>query len=506
MTNPGTTAADGQWIAFLYGRASVDPRRKGRSVNAQMLDNRSICNEQNWAIVAEFRDDDRSASPYAKRARDNYDEMVGRVAAGEASVIVAWEPSRLSRDTESWFVLRRALQNTGTLVCLDGEMYDMRIATQRQRLTREILDSETEADKTQARNARTARQGAAVGAVHGRILYGYRREYDPDTGDLLGQVPDTEPQGTEASKADIVVEIITRVAARESVRSIGMDLDARRLETPGVSERWNLATIRNIARNVAYIGRRVHRGQVVGPAQWPPITDDPTFEATFWAAVAVLADPSRRTQRGTAAVYEFTGIPTCGARVSASADDSEDRVCGGYLYRIPATRPGRAHQYGCRTCHRVAINMDLLDTYATAALLAWLEVPGRAEQVLKVTSEDASVGILAEIARLEAELAQARAMATARTLSVVSLAAAEAGILPALGQARARLSACVPHPGLARVLGPDARARWAEIDDVVERRAIYRAVMDIRVLPIGPGYGGVRSLPKRVEIRWRLGA
>jgi site-specific DNA recombinase len=58
-------AYQGPFPAVIYGRASRDPKKRGRSVDAQLLESRRTCNDNDWPIVREFRDDDRSASRHA---------------------------------------------------------------------------------------------------------------------------------------------------------------------------------------------------------------------------------------------------------------------------------------------------------------------------------------------------------------------------------------------------------------------------------------------------------
>jgi site-specific DNA recombinase len=42
--------------AWLYGRSSRDPKKKGRSVAAQLGDGRDLCDRFEWHIDDEFKD------------------------------------------------------------------------------------------------------------------------------------------------------------------------------------------------------------------------------------------------------------------------------------------------------------------------------------------------------------------------------------------------------------------------------------------------------------------
>jgi len=503
-----TSAEAIEYIALLYGRASVDPKKRGRSVEAQFRDGRAVCRGQGWPIKDEFPDIDASASAYATKPREQYEKMLALIRSGtelaphQRYVIVVWEASRLSRNLEEFLPLRRLCQNTGTLICVDDEIFDMRKPKDRQRLTSMVMAAETEADSIQHRNARTARLSVADGGMHGRVPYGYRREYDPDTGELLRQIPDD-------TTARYVVEIFERVAAQETMISIVRDFARRTVPSPGGTG-WGRDALRWIALNAAYIGQRAHHGEIVGPAAWPAIVDEPTY----WTVQAILKDPARRPPRGIPPNCLLSGVPLCGQ--TAGGDGEEATLCSGRLYRqyvrptpsqvkrAPNTKPREI--YRCITCHRMAVALQPLDAYVQAAALEWLEKPGRAEKVLEALGVTSTADTLAEIAHIESELAAARALAARRQLSVVGLAALEQGLLPQLTQARERLRASVPNPELSRLLGPEPRRVWADML-MPERRSAIRTIMEVRVKP-SPARGSraAKWLPDRVDIRWLLGA
>ncbi|MDX2863297.1 recombinase family protein, partial [Streptomyces scabiei] len=71
-----------EFPAYLYGRASRDPKRKGRSVQSQLDEGRATCLDSGWPIAGEFKDVDRSASAYARRTRDEFEEMIAGIQAG----------------------------------------------------------------------------------------------------------------------------------------------------------------------------------------------------------------------------------------------------------------------------------------------------------------------------------------------------------------------------------------------------------------------------------------
>lgn len=470
----------------IYARTSADPHKLGRPTEAQVKDVRAGCDRPGWYIVGVFVDDDRSASEYAKLEREEYARLMALVASGGTDIVAAWETSRLWRNMDEFLPARKLCRDLGVLIWIDGVLYDMRVARDRAALTREVQAAEEEADRIQARAARTTRQRAARGGVHGRLAFGYRRRYDPVTRELVEQYrcPETAP---------VVEEIVGRVAAGHPLLAIARDLDARGIKTPTGKARWNPATVRAIARNPVYIGVRVHNGERVA-GQWPPIVERDVHAA----AVAVLADPERRTQRGTAAKYLLTGLVRCGVD-----------GCGARMHRVNGTlrSSGRAHpQYRCRTCQRPAIPQEDLENWVVEHLLCWLEAPGRWEKILAGLGQEQAARALVELREAEAELAVAYSLAEAGELSARGLALVERQQLPVMERARRQVEMARVPSELRRFVGPGAREVWAsDAVTMVERRSLLQQVMLVEVLEGVRGVRSARQMSRRVRITWLLG-
>ncbi|WP_298752931.1 hypothetical protein [uncultured Serinicoccus sp.] len=143
-------------------------------------------------------------------------------------------------------------------------------------------------------------------------------ECDPTSGALLRQVPDEDT-------APIVREMYPHVLEGDGCATISKDLTRRDVTPPAAADLPHVAGAavavhhRPPYRHLpTYAARRVHQGQVVGDADWPPLVDVDTWE---WA-VAVIRDPARNTRTGdSTATHLLTGIATCG-------------VCGTPVHRI----------------------------------------------------------------------------------------------------------------------------------------------------------------------------
>src|SRR5688500_20304872 len=94
--------------ALLYGRASRDPRKKGRSVGDQLDTGQDLCDAHGWPVAETFRDIDRSASRHERRARDDFEAIIAAIDAKKGRIVVAFETSRTYRTVEIYIRLRTA--------------------------------------------------------------------------------------------------------------------------------------------------------------------------------------------------------------------------------------------------------------------------------------------------------------------------------------------------------------------------------------------------------------
>jgi site-specific DNA recombinase len=468
--------------AFLYARNSRDPKRRGRSTDDQMDENRTECEDRGWTWnreTDEFTDTDRSASRHAKKARDNFETMVNRIEAGECDVLVTWESSRLQRDLEVYVKLRRICLKAGVLWCYNGTVYDMSNRSDRRNTAMDAIQAEDESEAIRLRNLRTTRLNAKRGGAHGRIPYGYTREYDPKTGDLLRQVP-------EPAEAAVVQEIFKRFASGKSAESTAAYLNAEYLGTGRLGRRgqlWNHRSVVRLIRNKpTYIGKRQHNGVIVGDALWPGIVDPDVYQGVQ----RMLSDPTRLTTRNTEVTHLLSGIATCAVE-----------GCGNRLY-IMKNCGGRS--YTCKPSAHVSIRKASLEAAVEFSVIEWLASPEAASAFQGADRSEEAAASLAEIDRLNAELQEAQHLVLRRKLSVGSLAALEAGILPEIERHR-RVAHAGSLPSVVRdiVGAADAAARWDDLE-LDQKRVVLRAVVEVRV---GKGRPGVRAIePGRVQLRF----
>lgn len=462
--------------AAIYGRASRG--KGGRSVNDQMIENRRVCAGYDWDIAWEFTETERSASRYARRLREEFQAVLDLLESGQPDVLVTWESSRAHRDLAVYVRLRELCMATNTLWCYNGRIYDLSRRDDRFRTGMDALRDEDEAEVIRERNLRTVRLNAERGWPHGKLSYGFRREYHPATGQLVGQFEDPVT-------AEIVREITRRVAAEQSTMSIAADLTRRGVPTHHGAKAWSSTVVKGVVLNPANIGRRVYRGADVGPAAWSGIV----APGDYYAAAAVLLRPERKTTRERAVKHLLSGHPTCGVE-----------GCGEPY--VSVTMKGYS-SYRCRAFHS-SILKERLDAYVEEAVLQWLERTDVAALMAARAPDGAVEQALVEAAEAEAQLEEARSTAgLPGGLSVAGLTAFENNLLPVIKAARKRARDSVFPSVVSDMAGPDAREKWARPStDVLKKRAVLRSVVRIVV---NPGGRGVRTIrPGRVVLTWPL--
>ncbi len=448
--------------AALYGRASSDPKKRGRSIKDQFAVGELECLDHGWTIIDRYEDRDRSASRRARKVREDWERLIADVEAGKIDVIVFAERSRASRDMEVSMKLRSLCEQTGVQLFYDGRLYDMRKSNDRKEFTRDAVASEEEAETTIERAERTARLNALRGAPHGKIPVGFIRKYDEDDGHLLGQFP-------HPTLAPFILDLFQRADRRESFQS----LENRLAEHVPAACR---AGVRYLLTNRAYIGQRGHKGKYV-KATW----DGFVPEDLFWRVQTIVSDPARRTQRETRAKYRLSGIGRC-----AHCVEAKERRCD-IIRRPPRPAEKVKPRYACRKGH-ASIGVDMLDAFVEENLLAWMGTPAFAAAFAPAAREDGERDRLTGLlVALRSQLADAQALAGALDennmprLSIASLAGVEGGLLPQIARAERSLQQLlqVGDPLLDQLLAAPAEEReqvWAALPLTAVRHVIRRCV------------------------------
>jgi site-specific DNA recombinase len=456
--------------ALIYCRVSED-RRQGRSVAQQEAECRATCDDEGWEIVEVITDNDVGASRYSKGKRPGWARVLSLVEAGDVDVLVTWEGSRAQRDLASYSSLRELCISSGVKWHYGGRTHDMSDWRDRRDTGRDAVDDEAESGRTSERIRRDVRAAALAGRPHGRRLFGYQRVYDPSTGALVGQEPHPD-------EAPVVRQIFADFLGGKAARTIARELNDAGITT-GTGARWADTQVKRVLTNPAYSAQRVHQGEVIGDATWPPLAERETFDrvqARF---------EGRRGVRQTRTARLLTGVARCG-------------TCSSKLHVGHDIHKRKMYQ--CRNGFHVARDERHLDGYVTAVLLERLARPDVAE-TMAGTPDPANADLRARAADLKARLDAAVAEFTAGRLSATTLAKIEQEMAPKIAEAeRAARAALVPLE--VDLPAPERVASWWEGLPGEQRREVVAALVSAVVVN-RTRQGGRRFDPTAVEVIWR---
>lgn len=484
----------GPFPCYLYGRNSRDPKKRGRSVGDQLHEGAGLAERFNWPVVEVFKDTGVSATRHAKKRRDDFEEMLDGVRARKVRLVVAYEASRYYRDLEAYVRLRNACAEANVLLCYNGTIYDLSTSGDRKATAQDALQAESEGDAIRDRNLRTARLNAERGRPHGRVLDGYRRRYDPDTGDLIDQVadPDRGP-------------LITRVF-REYASGIGKSGIRKRLNAEGLLTQnglpWRHHNIDAILNTPSYLGRRFLNGAEIGDAIWPALVD----EATYQLCQEIQATKERcLPSSGETTQHLLSGtVALCGLHPDLASRNMEPGLESFSNRGTPSMR--------CMLSgpHAVISEANLI-AFVEEAVTTYLASEAARAAFTPLVRDSSKADAEARLERLTTQLAKAREAAStfgpdgSPLLSIGSLVAMEARLVPMIEEATAGASPDAAVPGVLRdLLGrpqADVEAHWKALD-IPQRRLVLRKIVTIRLHKAsGPGIRKIH--PGRVTLAFK---
>ncbi|MFE3031508.1 recombinase family protein [Streptomyces canus] len=434
--------------ALLYGRASRDPNKRGDSVEDQLDAGRSLCREYNWRIADEFKDTGLSASRHAKQARDDFEELLAAIEEdpappGVIRIVVAYEASRYYRDLEAYVRLRAACLHAGVLLCYKGTVYDLSRSDDRRATAMDAINAEGEADDIRDRNLRTAARTAAAGDPHGRLLFGYAREYEVVNGQLrCVRQYEHEVTGPYVYRSFVHIDQGRSVASL--IRWLNSEEEAQRAD----GQPWTNRNVRLMLLNRAYLGERKNGGNWK-PATWPAIRGlgTPEGRAMFNRVAGKLSDPGRVSHRGSEPAHLLSMIALCGPCGDHALLKS--RLKGGNSRTPSKDRPRDTPTLHCKERSDTSIREAWADAYVETAVIEWFRDKRKATTALVPDDSDVEEKVATAQRRINAyeeQLAKARALAEEFDddtgqfrLSADSLASMEQRLLPKLEAERKKL-------------------------------------------------------------------
>ena len=424
--------------ALLYGRNSDDAIGTGSSVEDQLTNGRTLCARYNWPISREFKDTDISASRHSRKSRDDFEALINTLTnepapAGVTRIVVAFEASRYYRDLEAYVRLRNVCMATNTLLCYNGQVYDLAKRDDRKATAQHAIDAEDEAEGIRDRNLRTTNSQAQAGMPHGKLLFGYVRTYQTVAGRRR-----CTGQNEDPVRGQYVFQAMQRIDTGHSLRALTRWLNSVPEAARPDGKRWTEAYARSMLLNRAYLGERIHKDAYV-KAVWAPIKglETPDGRAMFNRVTAVLTDSGRLMQRGSEVAHLLSYLALCGE----CGDHAVLRWLTGSTKRQPTLC--------CNEKNDTSIVEARMDAYVEEAVIAWFSDKAKAGAAL-IPADDKVKEMAAATQKLinayEEQLRKARSQAEEYDaeagrfkLSAESLAGMESRLMPRLEAARERL-------------------------------------------------------------------
>jgi site-specific DNA recombinase len=441
--------------AAIYTRISQDREGAGLGVERQEADCRALAERLGWEIVAVHSDNDVSA--YSGKPRPGYLALLADLRAGVADAVVCWHTDRLHRspsELEDYIaVCERGGVPTQTvkagpldLASPSGRM----VARQLGAVARYEVEHQIE------RQQRARLQAATAGRWGGgRRPYGYG----------------TDGVTVIKAEAETLQWAAAQVLTGVSLNAVVAELNARGART-STGRSWKSTELRRALCRPRNAGLMVHRGQVVGLADWPPILED-----GIWRGVcAVLGDPTRRTNTSTARRWLLSGLAVCG-------------VCGEPVRSFSAgTSRGRATKpvYTCRSGKHVVRDAAECDRFAEQVIVERLSHPD-ARELLAPDQRTNTAALHSRDTALRERLDELGQLYGDGAIDALQLQAATASIRTQREQITAELAAASRGSVLAGVAdAPDPAKIWEGLD-LSRRRAIIDTMATVTILPARRG-------------------
>lgn len=440
----------------------------------QLVDCRKIVKGRDWDLVDEYVDNDISA--YAGKHRPAYQRMLSDIAAGRLDAVVVYNTDRLTRRPieleEFTEVCRRA--GVEQLVSVSG---DLNLANEDGMLMARMLAAfaAQESGKKSQRLRRKAQEIAEAGRPNGGVRpFGYEKD----------QLTVRE------SEAVVIRELASRYLAGESSASLTRWAQESEIPTAQGAP-WHTSTVRQILVSARIAGLRSHRGEVVGPAQWPAIIT-PEQHRQLVAMFARKTPNGKRSPRR----YLLSGMLRCGR-------------CGNKLFSS-ARRDTR--RYVCMSgpdhggCGRLTIVAAPVEEWIAEAVLQRLDSPDMRDALVgRAASDERSTAILAALQDDQARMLELAEMWSAGGISRPEWKAAREPLEARIRSAERQLAQMGGDETLHGIIGhgQELRSSWDQLD-LTRQAAIIAAVLDYGTIAPSTSNGRVAVDPSRIGATWRL--
>lgn len=310
-------------LARCYLRVSKDKSGRERSPKEQLDEaERAVGRKRTWRL-GESYGDVGSASQWKRKEREAFQRLMADLRADRfgAHVLILWEASRGSRSVPEWHELLDLLARRNVFVYITsmGHVFNPNKAFDWRHLMDMGVSSEFEVRQLRERQQRAGDADVAAGNfTGGRRPFGF------------------EADGVKhrPSEVALIHDAVRAVLSGDSPRAIAKRWNAAGIPTSAGNE-WHPGPLANMLRSARLVGKRVHKGVIVGDAVWKPILDEVTQRR-------VMAALSTRTPVGRAGreAWALTGFLRCERCGATMVGNTGDRGVRRYICRKAPGAPG----------------------------------------------------------------------------------------------------------------------------------------------------------------------
>ncbi len=460
--------------AAVYARISSDPVGKALGVERQEEDCRRVADDSGWLVGEVYIDNDVSA--FSRKPRPAFERMLEDLRSGARDAVICYHIDRLTRRNRD---LDRFLEAVD-----EGKVRRVRFATGSTDLgsgdgllVARIMAAvaENESATKSRRMKRQNQQKAAKGLPHrsSNRAFGY-------TPDGLTVVE---------SEASVIRDLVSRLLAGESLRSLALSLDETGVRTVR-GHPWRTPTLKAMLSSARIAGFRSLHGEVVASAVWPQIISERDRERVLHHFETKKVSGRRPPRR-----YLLSGMLRCGK-------------CGNRLYS--SARRG-TRRYVCLSgpdhggCGRLTVVAAPVEEWIAEAVLFRLDTEDLADRIAgRRPRDERTQALTAELVDDKERLAALPDAYAARKISMGEWITARDPIEARIRRAEQTLAAASGDRALQELVGAGSalRGQWSTLT-LQRQAAIVVAVLDHAV--ISPGAQGATQVDvDRVQPFWRL--
>lgn len=506
---------------YGYERLSKDRSLRAINVTIQRNEIDDYALDTGVAIKQHFCDNDKTASEFGTRPRDDYISLIATLmrSTDDEDEIIVTEIPRLTRQSEEGNELLQ-LSKTKPLRYVsttDGMRYDLRTPRGRKSFREAVSDAEFESDQSSSRQHKKKNNLASAGAFHGgQRPYGYEgaryeQLVDEHGNTYKGRILNPGRVGTAIIDEEAAVrrEATQRIISGEREIDLVRDFNARGI-TNGSGGKWRIGNLKSWLmrkRDVAFDvfpgkGTRIHKGAEYR-AIWDAIISKEDYE--LMATAFRMRSHGKRSGYIDGRQYLLSGIARSGHSGEALYGRYKIRKDGSHVRRyisVPQNVHGEKNEGP-----KIARLADPVDLYVVEAVIEAFNTPEVAAMLAPAENGDRIKELVQLRAKQQLHLQQLIEDYGEGILTRDELVTAKRSAQDVLSKTESELAKIQSTKTLGLIPASQNLRDFMETASIAQKRKVILLVVDHVVIksghPRGQKWRGYHFNPDDVEIVWR---